>query len=102
MLARRVMFDAPMASRCLTFSSFAASFSSESDSHCFRSPSSYQAARHRPPLVLGRVHGNPEFQPEDVPASPGGGTVSTPATRLAGFGFAATRLRATRRTTGRL
>jgi len=47
------MFDAPMASRCLTFFSFAASFSSETDSHCFRSPSSFQTARHRPPSCRG-------------------------------------------------
>ncbi|HEX7164244.1 MAG TPA: hypothetical protein VF223_23750 [Trebonia sp.] len=48
-----VMFAAPIASRCRTFSSFAASFSPETDSHCFRSPSSCQTARHRPPSCRG-------------------------------------------------
>jgi hypothetical protein len=79
-----VMFAAPMASRCRTFSSFAASFSSETDSHCFRSPS-----RTRPPatasLVPGRVHGDPEVQLDDFPVAPGSGTgldAGNPAGRL--------------------
>ena len=41
------MFGASAASRTLTFSSLAASFSSLIDSHCCRSPSSYHTARHR-------------------------------------------------------
>ena len=41
------MFGASASSRTLTFSSSAASFSSLTDSHCCRSPSSYHTARHR-------------------------------------------------------
>ena len=44
-----VMFGASAWSRSVTFSSLAASFSSVAASHCCRSPSSYQIARHRPP-----------------------------------------------------
>ena len=42
------MFGASAASRSVTFSSLAASFSSLDASHCCRSPFSYQTARQRP------------------------------------------------------
>ena len=41
------MFGASAASRSVTFSSLSASLSSLTASHCCRSPSSYQTARHR-------------------------------------------------------
>ena len=49
----RLMFGASAASRSVTFSSFAASLSSQTDSHCSRTPSSYHTARQRPPGVRG-------------------------------------------------
>ena len=47
----RLMFGASPASRSVTFFSFPTSLSSETDSHCRRSPSLYQIARHQPPFV---------------------------------------------------
>ncbi|HEX7162628.1 MAG TPA: hypothetical protein VF223_15505 [Trebonia sp.] len=45
----RLIFGAPAASRSVTLSSLPASLSSDTASHCCRSPSSYQTARHRSP-----------------------------------------------------
>ena len=93
----RVMFAAPMASRCLTFSSFAASFSSETDSHCCRSPSSCQTARHRPPLSRGGYTVIRRSSSITSPSPRVAARVSKPATRPAArpvsFGFAAVALR---------
>jgi hypothetical protein len=85
----RVMFDVAVASRCLTFSSFAASLSSETDSRCCRSPSSCQTADCPPPaaLVPGRIHGDPQVEFDDFPVAPGGGTgldAGSPASGEAG------------------
>ena len=43
------MFGASAVSRSLIFSSLTASLASFTDSHCCRSPLSYQTARHRSP-----------------------------------------------------
>ena len=68
-----VMFAAPVASRCLTFSSFAASFSSR-DGLALLPLAVLVPDRPPPaPLVPGRVHGDPEVQLDDFPVAPGGG-----------------------------
>ena len=86
------MFDARTVSRCLTFSSFAASSSSETDSHCCRSPTSCQTARHRPPFSRGRIHSDPQVEFDYFPVARVAARVSMPATRPAAkpvaFGFA--------------
>jgi hypothetical protein len=69
-----VMFAAPAESRCRTFSSSAASFSPETDSHCCRSPSSCPDRPPPAPVVLGRVHGDPVIQLDDFPVAPRGGS----------------------------
>ena len=89
-----VMFAVPVASRCLTFSSFAASLSSETDSHCCRSPSSCQTARHRPPLSRGGYTVIPRSSSMTSPSPRVAARVWTKVTRLAALGCAAAALRA--------
>ena len=90
-----VMLAAPVESRCLTFSSFAASLSSETDSHCCRSPSFLVPDRPTPAAFLpGRVHGDPEVQLDDFAVAPGGSAALDAATWLAAFGCATASLSA--------
>ena len=77
------MFGASAASRSVTFSSLAASFSSLTDSHCCRSPSSYHTARHRSrfflPVCSGRGGYTKIPNSSSITARPGmPGPVTTP------------------------
>jgi hypothetical protein len=70
----RVMFGASAASRSLTFSSFAASFSSLAASHCRRSSLSCHTARQRPPSSRAGYNGDAARQFDDLTAAARGGT----------------------------
>ena len=80
----RSRFGASAVSRSVTFSSLAASRSSDAASHCRRTPFSYQTARHRPPATLRRVHRHPALQLHHHTAVAAGGRAGIPAQQSAG------------------